>query len=349
MHDSLLTPERSSEKIPTLYRPLKTTIKPWIFEQLNTSADPAASAHCRDAFQEEFAWRLKLWTEAEHLGFHGIFFSEHHFSGARISPAPGILAAALAARTRTLRIGILGWVLPLWHPWRFLEEVGMLDHLSGGRLEVGVARGSNPLEAHAVGIAQEDIAPMFDEALEILDKAWSHPTLSHQGKYWSFDQLPVLPRPLQRPGPPVWATIRSNASAQEVAKRGYKACTGFLATPQIKELFDNYRSAWTANGHPCNPEQLAVRRCIFVAQSASEAREHAQAAQTQIPSILTDDIIAGTPVEVIEQIVEQARLTGAANIVGFFAGNRENRASFENSYRLFGTKVIPTLQRTPMN
>lgn len=349
MYDSLSTSERPSEKTSTSCRYLKTTIKPWIFEQLNTSADPSAATHCRDAFQEEFAWRLKLWTEAEHLGFHGIFFSEHHFSGARISPCPGILAAALAVRTQNLRIGVLGWVLPLWHPWCFLEEVAMLDHLSGGRLEVGVARGSTPQEAQAVGIAQEDITPMFNEALEILDKAWNHPTLSHHGQYWSFDQLPVLPRPLQRPGPPVWATIRSNTSAQEVAKRGYKACTGFLATPQIKELFDNYRSVWAAKGKPCNPEQLAVRRCIFVAQSASEAREHAQAAQTQIPSILTDDIIAGTPVEVIEQIVEQARLTGAANIVGFFAGNRENRVSFENSFRLFGTQVIPTLQHTPMN
>ncbi|WP_248167687.1 LLM class flavin-dependent oxidoreductase, partial [Ralstonia pseudosolanacearum] len=171
-------------------------IKSWIFEQVNVSTSADAGLFDAATFQHELGWRQRTWIDAEALGFHGIFFSEHHFSGVRVSPCPSMLAAAVAARTTVLRIGVLGWVLPLWQPWRFLEKVGMLDHLSQGRLEIGVARGSNPLEAEAVGVAVEDVGPMFDEALDILDKAWTEPTLSHRGR--GCVKTPRSPRLEQR-------------------------------------------------------------------------------------------------------------------------------------------------------
>ncbi|AXV79590.1 MULTISPECIES: LLM class flavin-dependent oxidoreductase [Ralstonia solanacearum species complex] len=323
-------------------------IKSWIFEQVNVSTCADAGMFDAAAFQHELGWRLNTWTDAEALGFHGIFFSEHHFSGVRVSPSPAVLAAAVAARTTVLRIGVLGWVLPLWQPWRFLEHVGMLDHLSQGRLEIGVARGSSPQEAEAVGVAAEDVGPMFDEALDILDKAWTEPTLSHQGRYWSFDRLPVLPRPLQQPGPPVWGTVRSAASAREVAARGYGACTGFLPTSQAKALFDSYRDAVSARDARDCAGKLALRRCVFVADSESEALEQAASAREKMPSILAEDTIAGTPRSVTEEIVHQMRETGAGNIIGFFAGNHDDRDAIQTSYRLFGAQVIPVLSRTPL-
>ncbi|MHA6845739.1 LLM class flavin-dependent oxidoreductase [Ralstonia syzygii] len=323
-------------------------IKSWIFEQVNVSTCADAGMFDAVAFQHELGWRLNTWTDAEALGFHGIFFSEHHFSGVRVSPSPAVLAAAVAARTTVLRIGVLGWVLPLWQPWRFLEYVGMLDHLSQGRLEIGVARGSSPQEAEAVGVAAEDVSPMFDEALDILDKAWAEPTLSHQGRYWSFDRLPVLPRPLQQPRPPVWGTVRSAASAREVAARGYGACTGFLPTSQVKVLFDSYRDAVSARDARDCAGKLALRRCVFVADSASEALEQAASAREKMPSILAEDTIAGTPRSVTEEIVHQMRETGAGNIIGFFAGNHDDRDAIQASYRLFGAQVIPVLSRTPL-
>ena len=321
-------------------------IKPWIFEQLNISSCEDPSLFDVGVCEDEYAWRLDMWSEAEKLDFHGIFFSEHHFNGMRICPSPGLLAAAVAGRTKRLRIGLLGLVLPLCEPWRVIEEVGVLDHLSRGRLEVGVARGSNPREAEAVGIAQSEIVPRYNEALDILDKAWRTPTLSHQGHYWSFDNLAILPRPIQQPAPPIWATVRSVESAMDAARRGHKICTGFLPTEQVKELFDAYRESAAASGMPHGADRLAIRRCIFVAQSTAEAEEHVQAAREQMPSILQEDTIAGNPGEVTEQIIAQARRTGAENMVGFFAGNRLDRISVQESYRLFGTEVIPTLRRT---
>lgn len=320
-------------------------IKSWIFEQMNISSceDPLLFnvATCTD----EYSWRLDMWGEAETLNYHGLFFSEHHFNGVRICPSPGLFAAAVAARTTRLRIGMLGLVLPLWQPWRAIEEIGMLDHLSRGRLEVGVARGSNPREAAAVGIEPSDLVPMYNEALDILDKAWREPVLSHRGRYWSFDNLAILPRPVQQPSPPIWATIRSVEAAAEAARRGHKACTGFLPTEQVKELFDAYRQSAQAHGRPSGADRLAIRRCIFVAPSSAEAQEHAHAAREQMPSILQEDTIAGSPEEVAEQILAQMRYTKSENIVGFFAGNRLDRASVQRSYRLFGTKVIPVLRR----
>ena len=322
-----------------------STINSWIFEQMNLSSNEDPSCFDGAACEDEYAWRLDMWSEAESLGFHGIFFSEHHFSGVRMCPSPGLLAAAVAARTRKLRIGILGLVLPLWQPWRALEEIGMLDHLSRGRLEIGLSRGSNPKEANAVGIAEADIHPMYEEALDIVDQALGEPFLSHKGRYWSFENLAVLPRPVQQPAPPIWATVRSIESAMAAARRGHRICTGFLSTEKVKSLFDAYRDAAATHGMPYGADRMAIRRCIFVAETASAAEEYAQAAREQMPSILQEDTIAGRPADVAEQIIAQSRRTGSANIIGFFAGNRANRASVQASYRMFGAEVIPALLR----
>ncbi|PPT85387.1 LLM class flavin-dependent oxidoreductase [Xanthomonas theicola] len=232
-------------------------IKSWIFEQLNISSDENPLHFDASVCSDEYAWRSEMWTQAESQGFHGIFFSEHHFSGVRACPATGLLAASVAARTRRLHIGLLGWVLPMWRPWRLLEEIGVLDQLSQGRLEIGVARGSNPREAVAVGIGEDDILPMYHEALDIIEQSLHSPHLSHRGRYWSFDNLLIAPRPLQRPAPPIWATVRSPEAA---ARRGHKACTGFLPTPQVVRLFDAYRQAAAQAGRAAGDPPLHFRR-----------------------------------------------------------------------------------------
>ena len=114
-------------------------IKPWIFELFGTpggrgtTVDPRVTA-------EHFAWHLDLWRRAEPMGFEGIFFSEHHF-GLGYSPSPNLLIATMANLTKTLRLGVMGVVLPYYQPWRVVEEIGMLDQLTGGRLEIGTASG----------------------------------------------------------------------------------------------------------------------------------------------------------------------------------------------------------------
>ena len=113
-------------------------------------------------------------------------------------------------------------------------------------------------------------------------------------------------------------------------------------------MFDGYRDAVSARDARDCAGKLALRRCVFVADSASAAQEQAASAREKMPSILAEDTIAGTPQSVTEQIVHQMRETGAGNIIGFFAGNHDDRDAILASYRLFGTQVIPVLGRTPI-
>ena len=127
-------------------------IKPWIFEffgapgEFHERFDAAGSLRYFDAY-------LDLWASAEPAGFEGIFFSEHHF-GAAYSPAPNLLIASVASRTTKLRLGTLGMVAPYHTPWQLIEEIGMLDHLTGGRLEIGTAAGI-PNEMAKVGLGHD--------------------------------------------------------------------------------------------------------------------------------------------------------------------------------------------------
>jgi alkanesulfonate monooxygenase SsuD/methylene tetrahydromethanopterin reductase-like flavin-dependent oxidoreductase (luciferase family) len=128
-------------------------IKPWIFEFLHAPGGPGAEVAPKTA-TAVFDAGVALWQHIESLGFEGIFFSEHHF-GLSYSPSPNLLIASIARPTRRLRLGTMGMVLPLYQPWRILEEIGMLDHLTGGRLEIGCASGV-PQEMVQVGLRADE-------------------------------------------------------------------------------------------------------------------------------------------------------------------------------------------------
>ena len=183
-------------------------IKSWIFElfpvprDMAEPFDPAASQNYFNEF-------LDLWASAEPAGFDGIFFSEHHF-GLSYSPSPNLLIANIALRTRDIRLGVLGMVPPYHAPWQLAEEIGMLDHLTGGRLEIGTSAGI-PQEMAQVGLGPDEARARNDEAIEILDKALARSVISHHGQFWNFDDLRLTPRPVQQPEPPKWVTVISTS------------------------------------------------------------------------------------------------------------------------------------------
>src|SRR5579872_4920698 len=178
-------------------------IKPWIFELFGVPAGRGASTPPH-VTADYYRWHLDLWRRAEAFGFEGIFFSEHHF-GLGYSPSPNLLIARTAAVTRTLRLGVMGVVLPYYEPWRVVEEIGMLDQLTGGRLEIGTASGI-PQEMARIGLSVEEANARNAEAIEILDAALAQGVISHHGRFWDFDELRIVPRPLQTPSPPKWTT-----------------------------------------------------------------------------------------------------------------------------------------------
>jgi alkanesulfonate monooxygenase SsuD/methylene tetrahydromethanopterin reductase-like flavin-dependent oxidoreductase (luciferase family) len=338
-------------------------IRPWIFEflyapgALGEEVAPGAATAVFDA-------GVALWQSLDRLGFEGIFFSEHHF-GLSYSPSPNLLIAAIARSTERLRLGTMGMVLPLYQPWRVLEEIGMLDHLTGGRLEIGCASGV-PQELIRTGVGPEENRERFNETLEILDAWLAHPVISHHGRHWSFDNLRIVPRPLQQPSPPKWTTVVSTASAAKSAGRRSKICTAFESVARIKEIFDAYRAEADRLGIACGPEQLAIRRNISIAESEAEARETARLAKEMTRKVLAgdprvkadasslldaktgfavhdDEFIAGTPAQVAEQIIAQCRACGAGHILAIL-GRAVDRHRAE-AVKLFGEEVIPMLRR----
>jgi alkanesulfonate monooxygenase SsuD/methylene tetrahydromethanopterin reductase-like flavin-dependent oxidoreductase (luciferase family) len=343
-------------------------IKPWMFEFLH--APPAQDGEVApQTATAVFEKGMTLWKRLDALGFEGIFFSEHHF-GLSYSPSPNLLIAAIAQSTTRLRLGTMGMVLPLYQPWRVLEEIGMLDHLTGGRLEIGCASGV-PQELIQTGIGPEENRDRFNESLQILDAWLAGPMISHHGRYYNFDKLRVVPRPLQ-PSPPKWTTVVSTASAIKSAERRSKICTAFESVARIKEIFDAYRAEADRVGFAYSPDHLAIRRNVSVALSEAEAHDRSQMAKEAAAKVLAgdprvrqqssslldapkagagfsvhaDEFIAGTPAQVAEQIIAQCRDCGAGHIVAILG-----RAVDEHRIRaveLFAEQVIPILRRAEM-
>jgi alkanesulfonate monooxygenase SsuD/methylene tetrahydromethanopterin reductase-like flavin-dependent oxidoreductase (luciferase family) len=342
-------------------------IKSWIFEffpaphELYERFDPAASQRYFNAY-------LDLWASAEPAGFDGIFFSEHHF-GVAYSPSPNLLIANVALRTKKLRLGVMGMVAPYHQPWRLVEEIGMLDHLTGGRLEIGTAAGI-PNEMEHVGISPDEARARNDEALEIIDAALVQPVISHHGKYWDFDNLRLVPRTVQQPSPPKWVTVVSVSSARKAARRGAKICTGFHPQSKVVEIFDAYRDEADRAGVKVGPDDLCIRRQVTMLADDREAEEALAKRRTDFrnfiqidprvdlpgrPAVLDtptahafsigdEEFIAGTPATVADQIIAQCRDAGA----GHFAGIFDRSASPERLgdwYRDFGEGTIPALRR----
>jgi alkanesulfonate monooxygenase SsuD/methylene tetrahydromethanopterin reductase-like flavin-dependent oxidoreductase (luciferase family) len=339
-------------------------IKSWLFEFFHQPLDEQRRSDPQ-AVNEHFHWYLDLWTRADARNFEGIFFSEHHF-GAAYSPSPNLLIANIAARTTRLRLGVLGSVSPYATPWRVVEEIAMLDHLTNGRLEIGVVSGIPP-ELAVVGIAPDVAAARHTEVIDVLDAALKDPVISHHGTEWNFDDLEILPRCLQQPSPPVWTAVRSAASAERAGRRGWKACGGFLSAKEIGEVFDAYRKGAEETGHASDPEQIAVRRMVTFVDAPSEQREAVHRAKRALLDVLTasagplppwaslldrpdesiaalsdEEFVSGTPQQVAEQLIEQCQIIGAGHLLVAFSERDYGR--LEQSHELFSTEVAPLLR-----
>ena len=339
-------------------------IKPWLFEFLPELGSPSVEPNAQDV-AALFGRYLDLWVRDEALGFEGIFFSEHHF-GRSYSPSPNLLIAALGPRTKRLRLGVMGVVLPYYHPARVVEEIGMLDHLTGGRLEIGTAIGV-PQELGRLNMTMAEARERNDEIVAFLDAALTNRIVSHRGKYFSFSNLRLLPRTLQQRFPPRWMTVISAESARRAARRRVRISTGFNATQLIKRIFDAYRAEADALGFEAGLEYFALRRRVTVAPTTSQARVYADAVTERLKSFVAEDerlstqapdapapsggftlsdeeFITGTPKEAAQTIIEQCRTVGAGHfltVLNWTAPVDE----VAQAHELFGREAIPILRK----
>src|SRR5919202_331766 len=220
---------------------------------------------------------------SESLGFDSVWLTEHHFSDYGLSAAPSVLAATLAARTSRVNIGTAVYVIPFHNPVRLAEETASLDILSGGRLVVGIGRGNRPLEFVGHQIAQDESRTRMEEGVKVLIAAWTQDKVTFNGRYWRLNNLPVEPKPVQKPHPPLAVAATSDESITWTARNGWRLLSSGLGTalPTLQRQRRLYREALRARGQPAATiEALArawvVTRHVYLADSDAQARREAE-------------------------------------------------------------------------
>jgi natural product biosynthesis luciferase-like monooxygenase protein len=213
---------------------------------------------------------------AEGLGFGSYWLAEHHFHGfGGMIPSPQIVIPALAAQTRRIRFGTGVALLPFHNPLRLAEDYATVDVLTGGRFDFGVGLGFQKLEADNLGAPLDQARERFYEHLDVIVQAWTSERLTYHSANYHYDQLYVLPKPLQQPHPPVWiAATATPESFRWAGEHGYGMMTiGFLHDVEgLKERVDLYRQAYRAAGHPSEGERVLGTYHTYAGTSADEAR-----------------------------------------------------------------------------
>ncbi len=201
-----------------------------------------------------FAEGFDLVDAAEAWGLDCAWLAEFHFNPERsVLSSPMLTMTAIASRTKRMRVGSAVYVLPLANsPLRIAEEVATLDQISGGRFDFGIGRSGFERSYRAYGIDYGESQARFDEALDILRRAWAGGKFSYEGKYYKVTDAEVMPAPVQKPGPPMRMAATSAATFEKVAREGLPVFVGLRGDGLsfLAESLGNYRSAWKANGHP---------------------------------------------------------------------------------------------------
>ena len=322
-----------------------------------------------------YADRLKIVEAYDRAGFYAYHLAEHHATPLGMAPSPNVFLAAVAQRTRRLRFGPLVYALPLHQPLRLVEEICMLDHMSGGRLEIGFGRGSSPVELAYYGVDPDAAQDIYAEAIELIIQGLTNDVLDFHGKYFSFSDVPMELKPLQRPYPPIWYGVHAPDSAERAAQRSLHVVS--LDPPGDTRLaIERYRAIW----RPTPPQagegregaavmpKLGLGRFIVVAADDGEALRLARRAypvwhrsfthlfrrigraQTHPRPADFDTLvergqgIAGSPATVRAVLASQLADTGCNYVVGQFAFGDLTLEECLQSIALFASEVMPALR-----
>jgi len=326
---------------------------------------------------EVYADTLEECRLADALGFDTVWLAEHHFSAYGICPSLAVLAGGLARETRRVRIGTAVVIAPFAHPVRIAEEWAMVDILSQGRLEFGLGRGYQPGEFAGLGVSMERTRERFDEALEVIRRAWTEDRVTFEGEFYRVPGLQVLPRPVQRPHPPLWTAAVSPDTYTLAARRGLRILTSPAFTPFdiLRKNFDAYRQEFRAVHGTDAGAEICLNKIIHVAESSRQAREDLREPirwffRTQADLIadprgappeqyrfyrrvrenllsLSDETaleraaIVGDPEEVADKIRQHHEALGVTCFMGAFSRGGLAHDRVLRSMRLFGEKVMP--------
>ena len=269
-----------------------------------------------------YAEHLDEMTYCEELGLDGVVFNEHHYSSYGTMPSPNLIAAALSQRTKRIKIGVLGNILPLRdHPVRVAEEYAMVDCLSNGRLIAGFVRGI-PAEYVWYGVNPEESRGRFQEAYDLIMTAWTNSVWSFEGEFYKLKDCAIWPRPVQQPHPPIWIAARSAESIEWCVKRHLPCAQVYQTTGQIEDTFNYYRAKAKEEGWQAKPDDFILCRHIYIDESNKKAQEIAEPAMRYFFSVYNRGFNDAINQTAADQQKLLAKLTSERSFNYFREGNR---------------------------
>jgi alkanesulfonate monooxygenase SsuD/methylene tetrahydromethanopterin reductase-like flavin-dependent oxidoreductase (luciferase family) len=313
------------------------------------------------AFEDAFG----LVDAAEAMGLDAVWLAELHVApGRSVLASPLVIASAIAARTQRIKIGTAVQILPLCHPLRLAEDVATIDHVSHGRLIFGVGRSGFPRAYEAYGVSYAESRDRFAETLEVVKAAWTQPTFSYSGSYYSFRDVCLTPKPYQQPHPPIRVAASSPETFVALGRAGYDIFAA-ARVGTLSELAPNIRAYHCA--HP-GQGRVFLRVPVYVAESREQALSEPEASVMQFyrafserigtlaeraesakrlqaisyEDVLREKIVVGTPEMVIDRLRGLQEELGLGGILAELnCGNLIPQPKVRRSLQLLCEEVMP--------
>ncbi len=331
---------------------------------------------------QSFTHAFEQVDAAEKLGLDAMWLAELHFNPERsVLSSPMMLSAAIAQRTKRMKVGTAVQVLPLCHPLRLAEEVATVDHLSEGRLIFGVGRSGFAHTYQTYGVDYGESRERFAETLHILKRAFTEDKFSHKGKYYSYNDVRLSPKPYTKPWPEIRIAAASPDTYPSIGEQGHgifvAARTGNLS--ELKPLVQTYQDAWKKAGHP-GRGQVFLRVPVYIADTEQAALEEpresilhllrtigarleasakisgtraienraergAKMQSIQYEEVVKERLIVGTPAQVIDRLSEVKEEVGLDGILAELnPGSRIPHAKVMHALKLLCEEVMPTFK-----
>jgi alkanesulfonate monooxygenase SsuD/methylene tetrahydromethanopterin reductase-like flavin-dependent oxidoreductase (luciferase family) len=327
-----------------------------------------------------FDERLEFIRAADEAGFYCLHLAEHHATPLNMVPVPGVFLGAAARATKKIRLGPLVYLLPLYSPLRLIEEISMLDHLSHGRMEIGVGRGVSPFELKYHKVEHDQSREIFIDAFNCLRAGLTADELSYSGKHYQYDKVPIALRPLQQPHPPFWYGSSGAEGSTWAGEQGLHFVT-LGPTPFAKENIDTFKAAFARRGKAAQPKPefsggvaIGVQRHIFVDETDEKAERWAKPAmevhlkhinwlrtkhgvtataarmknvrgQNFEECVEEGTVIAGSPKTVRAALEQQLATLGANYLLAYMFLGTMSLADAMRSLKLFTSEVMPAIER----
>lgn len=348
-----------------LLRTEEKNVKFGIFDHLDRREEPIHQLY-RD--------RLSFAEACDKAGFHGYHIAEHHQTPLGMAPSPNVYLAALAERTKRMRIASMVHLLPLYEPIRLIEEICMLDHLSGGRFDLGIGRGVSPYETGYYGITPQESRVRFEEMIEIVLRGLTSESVSYESLRYKYYDVPMALRPMQQPYPPLWFGALSNDSLDQAARFG---CHIVVGGPRevVKRAIDAYPGFWEKNREakwrklsPVKTPFKGLWKRVLIADSDREAEALAAKAfdyhmnhlallwkkwgglpgvyiESAEKAVATGHVVAGKAETVRDRLGEELAATGADYLMVSMAFGNLSHEQAMGSLAGFAGTVMPALEK----